>query len=252
LVRLAKAAGLDVLAVTDHDTTDALDEAVAEGARAGVKVVAGIEVSSITAGQDVHILGIGVDRANAEFQATLTKLKESRRARVDKICSALAAVGVTLAPADVLAQAGGKSVGRKHVAKALLAKGAVKSIEEAFARYLSPGQPAHVPANELTPADAARLVRRAGGVPVLAHPGFFRDDALVERIIDESGVRGIEVYHQYESPQLHLRYLEMAQRRDLIATGGSDFHGDEHPNNGGLGSFVTPADQWQRLERLLG
>ncbi len=250
LVRLAKAAGLDALAVTDHDTTDGLDEAAAEGSRVGVRVVPGIEVSSIAEGQDVHILGIGVDRSRAAFQEALTKLKASRRARVDRICAALAAQGLALSPEEVLARAGGKSVGRKHVAKAMVGKGLVRSIEEAFAKYLSPGMPAHVPANELSPADAGRLVRSAGGVPVLAHPGFLRDDALVERILDESGARGIEVYRAYESPEMHGPYREMARRRDLVATGGSDFHGDEPEAR--LGLFVTPPEEWRRLERLIG
>ncbi len=248
-MRAAAEAGLDILAVTDHDTTDALDEAVASAK--GVRIVAGIEVSSTFEGHDVHILGIGVDRTHAAFQATLTRLKAGRRERVAKICAALATLGLKLSADEVLAEAGGKSVGRKHVARAMVKKGLVRGESEAFGKYLGVGSPAHIPANELSPADAVRLVRQAGGVPVLAHPGFLEDDARVERVLDESGARGIEVWHRYESTEMYKRYLDIARRRDLIATGGSDFHGDDHPNNAGLGRFLTPIEEWRRLERLL-
>lgn len=251
LVRQARAAGVDLLAVTDHDTTDALDEAEAEGRKAGVRVVAGIEMSCQASGQDVHLLGLGVDRAHPEFREALKRLQESRRARVDRICDALRSQGLALSAADVLAEAGGKSVGRKHVAQAMVRKGLVRAVEEAFEKHLRPGRPAHVPANELAPAEAARIIRRAGGVPVLAHPAFYGDDRLVEGILDAASLRAIEVYHRYGGERTHLRYLEMARRRDLVATGGSDFHGDEHRNNARLGEFTTPPAEWRRLERML-
>jgi hypothetical protein len=253
LVRLAKEAGVDVLAVTDHDSVEAVPECQDEGRRSGVRVVPGIELSARFDGRDVHVLGIGLDASAPALLAVLEGLHRARRERVDRICERLAASGLRLEASEVLAEAGGKSVGRKHVARAMVKKGLAGSVGEAFARHLGEGSPAHVPAHEMSPAQAAGLVRAHGGVAVLAHPGFLEDDGLVERILDEAPqIRGIEVHHRYRSPRTHLRYLEVARRRGLLVSGGSDFHGDEHPNNGGLGAFRCPPEAWKEFERRLG
>jgi len=253
LIRLAKAKGVDVLAVTDHDTVEAIPECLEEGRAQGVRVIPGIEMSSRFEGTDVHVLGYGIDHRAPEFLKRLEGLHESRRARVGKICEKLKGLGVDLDPAEVLREAGGKSVGRKHVARALLKKGLVRSLDDAFNKYLGQGSPANVPANELTPADAAQWILEFGGVPALAHPGFLEDPGMAERIIDSTPIRAIEVFHRYRSATRHLRYLDLARRRDLRVTGGSDFHGDEHPNNGSLGSFTCPLPYWKEFEyRLRG
>ncbi len=252
LVGLAREAEIDVLAVTDHDTVEGVEECLAAGREFGVRVLPGIEMSSRAEGRDVHVLGIGIDHRSSDLQERLSELHRQRRERVGRICEKLAGLGVTLDPAAVLAQAGGKSVGRKHVARALVKQGTVPSIDEAFNRYLAEGSPANIPANELGAAEAAALIVRHGGMAVLAHPGFLDDDALVERILDAAPrIRGIEVYHRYDSPRKHLRYLEVARRRNLLVTGGSDFHGDEHPHNAGLGAFLTPPADWKVLEMRL-
>jgi hypothetical protein len=163
----------------------------------------------------------------------------------------LAELGVALEPAEVLREAGGKSVGRRHVARAMLKKGLVRHLDEAFARYLGQGSPANVPANELTPSDAARLILDHGGVPSLAHPGFLEDDAVVERILESAPIRAIEVFHRYRSSTLHRRFLDLARRRQLRVTGGSDFHGDDHPKNGSLGSVTCPPALWKDFEKGL-
>ncbi len=252
LVRLAKAAGVRVLAVTDHDTVEAVAECRAAGLEQGVRVIPGIEVSSTFEGRDVHVLGYGIDAGSRALGDFLAGLHEQRRARVGKICGKLGELGVRLEPSDVLREAGGKSVGRRHVARAMVRKGIAGSIDEAFDRYLGSGSPANVPANELAPRDAARLVLDHGGIPVLAHPGFLDDDALVERVLDSAPLRGIEVFHRYDSATKHLRYLETARRRDLLVTGGSDFHGDEHPQNAKLGDFGCPPEHWKDFEKRLG
>jgi hypothetical protein len=248
LVRLAKAQGVHVLAVTDHDSVEALPECLDEGRKIGVRVIPGIELSSRFEGHDVHVLGYGLDYQAPALLERLEALHESRRTRVGKICELLKGLGVALEPAEVLLEAGGKSVGRKHVARALLKKGLVRTLEEAFNKYLGQGSPANVPANEMTPADAAHLVLEHGGVPSLAHPGFLEDPALAERILEEAPIRAIEVFHRYRSSTRHLRYLDLARRRNLRITGGSDFHGDEHPHNGSLGSFTCPPEHWKEFE----
>ncbi len=252
LVRLAREAGLDVLAVTDHDTVEAVDECLEAGKERGVRVLPGIEMSSRFEGRDVHVLGFGIDHRAPALHARLDELHRLRRERVGRICGKLGALGVALDPAAVLAEAGGKSVGRRHVARAMVKSGLVPSIDEAFNRYLAEGAPANVPANELSPAEAASLIAAHGGVPALAHPGFFDDDALVDRVLDAAPrIRAIEVYHRYDSPRKHLRYLGVARRRGLLVTGGSDFHGDLHPHNAGLGGFLTPPADWKDLEMRL-
>jgi predicted metal-dependent phosphoesterase TrpH len=248
LVRLAKTSGVHVLAVTDHDTVEALPECIDEGRALGVRVIAGIEVSSRFEGRDVHVLGFGLDHQSPALLARLAELHEGRRVRVGKICEKLAALGVALDVGDVLAEAGGKSVGRRHVARAMLKKGLVRTIDEAFEKYLGQDSPANVAPSEMSPADAARLILGHGGVPSLAHPGFLDDDAIVGRILDSAPIRAIEVYHRYRSSNKYLRYLDLARRRNLRITGGSDFHGDDHPKNGSLGSFTCPPACWKDLE----
>lgn len=251
LIRLAKRTGVHVIAVTDHDSVEAVPECLDEGRLLGVRVVPGIEMSSRFEGHDIHVLGYGLDHAAPALLARLGELHEGRRIRVGKICEKLAGLGLALDPAEVLREAGGKSVGRRHVARAMVKKGLVGSLEEAFNRYLGQNSPANVPANEMTPADAARLILGHGGIPSLAHPGFLDDDAVVERVLDASPIRAIEVFHRYRSATRHLRYLELARRRNLRVTGGSDFHGDDHPKNGSLGSHTTPPGFWKEMENGL-
>ena len=252
LVRLAKGAGVEVLAVTDHDTVEALPECLDEARSQGLRLVAGIEMSAIFEGSDVHVLGYGIDHAAPELRSALSGLLEKRRRRVSSICEKLGGLGVSVDPATVLAEAGGKSVGRRHVARVLVKQGVVGSIGEAFNRFLGADSPANVPAGEMSPGEAASLIRRHGGLAVLAHPGFLDDDAKVERVLDSApGIRGIEVFHRYRSPRLHLRYLEAARRRNLLVTGGSDFHGDQNPRNAALGSMIYPSDHWKDFEKRL-
>jgi predicted metal-dependent phosphoesterase TrpH len=248
LIRLAKRTGVHVIAVTDHDSVEALPECLDEGRLLGVRVVPGIEMSSRFEGYDIHVLGFGLDHTGPALLARLSELHEGRRIRVGKICEKLSGLGLALDPADVLREAGGKSVGRRHVARAMVKKGLVGSLDEAFNKYLGQNSPANVPANEMTPADAARLILDHGGLPSLAHPGFLDDDAVVERVLDASPIRAIEVFHRYRSATRHLRYLDLARRRHLRVTGGSDFHGDDHPKNGALGSQTTPPAFWKELE----
>jgi hypothetical protein len=251
LVRKARAAGIDVLAVTDHDTLDGIAPALREGKKIDLRIVPGVEMSSQFEGRDVHVLGIGVDPANRALRAQLASMRRARKARVRKICAALAAAGLELDPADVLAEAGGKSVGRKHVARALVKRGLVPNEGVAFEKYLGEGAPAHIRSTEISPAQAASFIRKAGGLPVLAHPHFFGDDALVRRILDSSLFAGIEAHHRFERPRKYLAYLAIARERNLIATGGSDYHGDDHPHNAGMGEFLTPPDQWALIARRI-
>lgn len=219
---------------------------------AGVRVIPGIEMSSRFRDEDVHVLGYGIDFASPALQRRLGEIQGQRRERVGRICEKLAELGVALAPEEVLREAGGKSVGRKHVARAMLKKGHVRSLDEAFRKFLGTGMAANVPANEMSPYDAATLIRAHGGLPVLAHPGFFDDPAFAGEILDHAPLAGIEVFHRYRSSTRHLAYLELARRRNLLVTGGSDFHGDDNAKNAALGAFTCPAEHWKDFEKRLG
>ncbi|HKS17021.1 MAG TPA: PHP domain-containing protein [Planctomycetota bacterium] len=251
LARKARAAGIDVLAVTDHDTVDGIAPAAEEGKRIGLRVVPGLEMSSQFEGRDVHVLGIGIDPFHPALVEQLEDMRRARRVRVGLICEALAKQGIVLDPGDVLAEAGGKSVGRKHVARALVKGKLVPDEATAFEWFLKDGAPAHIPSTEIPPATAASFIRGAGGLPVLAHPHFFEDDGLVKRILDSTRFAAIEAYHRYEKPGRHVAFLAMARERHLLVTGGSDYHGDDHPHNAGMGEYLTPLDQWEALRRRL-
>jgi predicted metal-dependent phosphoesterase TrpH len=171
---------------------------------------------------------------------------------VGAICERLRGLGVRLDSEAVLAEAGGKSVGRRHVARALVKQGVVQTLNQAFDRYLAHDSPANVPAGEMTPREASAFIVRHGGVAVLAHPGFLKEDAAVVRVLDSAPlIRGIEVFHRYGSPTRHLRYLAVARQRGLLVTGGSDFHGDRDPRNAGLGSMIYPSLYWKDFEKRL-
>ena len=128
----------------------------------------------------------------------------------------------------------------------------MRSVDEAFRKYIGTNGPANVTAGGPSVAEAAGFISEHGGIPVLAHPGFIDDDAKVEAILNEAPIRGIEVFHRYRSSTKHLVYLEMARRRNLLISGGSDFHGDDGPRNAALGSHLCPPVHWKALERRLG
>jgi predicted metal-dependent phosphoesterase TrpH len=170
LVRLAHQGGVRRLALTDHDTTDGVDEAMAEGQRLGVEVIPGVELGTDSRSGDLHMLGLFLDYHDEEFQATMRRFRDGRIARVHKIVANLAAVGVNITVERVFEIAGEASVGRPHVAQALLEAGYVKAMPEAFEKWLAYGGPGDVPRDKLSPEDAIDLIHAVGGLAVVAHP----------------------------------------------------------------------------------
>jgi len=225
LVREAAQRGLRVLAITDHDSTDGLAEALDEARRhAPLQIVPGIEINCDVEGAEIHVLGYYPDYEAAWFQDFCREQRRERRARVERIVARLGELGMPIDPEAVFALVREGSAGRPHVAQAMLARGYVKTVREAFDKYLGTGKPAHVPRKKLTPTDAVRLIRRAGGVPVLAHPGLADRDAMIPELI-AAGMMGIECYYSEHSAGQRAAYLERCRQDDLVATGGSDFHG---------------------------
>jgi len=255
LVARAAAAGLDVVALTDHDTFDGLDEAVAAGERHGVRVIRGIEVSTARAGRSVHLLAYGVDEEDAALTAELTKIREGRSGRLTPVLTKLAALGVPVTEEEVLVHVGDSpSVGRPHIADALVAAGHVADRTEAFDRFLADGGPAHVPRYTVDLERGIDLVHQARGVAVIAHPwGRGRKPLLppdyLEQLVDEHGLDGFEVDHQDHDPTVRDELRRLGARLGVIMTGSSDYHGAGKVDHD-LGCNTTDPEMFARLQEL--
>ena len=237
LVTKAADLGLAALAVTDHDTLGGLPEAAQAAFRRGLTFVPGVELSVEDSEGRFHLLGYLFDSEDAALHDTLARLRESRARRNAQMAQKMAALGLPVTMDDVRAEAGedAEVIARPHFAQALIKKGVVGSVKEAFDRYLSTGKPLYLPKDVLTPADAIRLLHNAGGIAVMAHPGLIAlgDDALAQRIESlarDAGMDGIEAYYSQHSPAQTARFRALAERLGLVVTGGSDFHGTAKPH----------------------
>lgn len=247
LVREAVRSGVQVLAITDHDSTDGLDPALAEAAaHPGLTIVPGLEINCDVERAEVHVLGYFVDRGAGWFQDFLRQQRAERVGRVHRIAERLAELGLPIDPAEVLAVAGEGAPGRPHVAEVMVRRGYVRSVREAFDRYLKASGPASVPRRRLTPAEAIQVIRRAGGVAVFAHPGLAGRDDMVPELV-AAGLEGLETYYPEHSAGQVQHYLELCRRHRLVATGGSDFHG---PRTSRANPPGTPAVPWEAWEAL--
>jgi len=254
LVRLAVKHGVRVLAITDHDSTDALVEAIDEASHhPPLQIVPGLEINCDVPGRgdggpaEIHVLGYAVDWEAPWFQGFLREQREERRQRVYRMAERLAELGMPIDPAEVLALVKEGSAGRPHVAQAMVNRGYVASVREAFDRYLRAGGPANVPRKRLTPADAVAVIRRARGVPALAHPGLAGRDDLIPDLV-RAGLMGIETYYPEHSAAQTAMYLELCRRHTLVATGGSDYHGPHLGKAAHPGTPAIPLAVWEELK----
>lgn len=233
IVRLAADRGLDTVALTDHDTTDGLAEALAAGRELGVRVVPGVEFSAEYRGKSVHVLAYWMRMDDAAFQDELTRLRDDRFRRGERMIELLQGLGFDISFERVREISGGGNIVRPHIAQAMVEAGIVATEREAFERYISDGGPAYVGKHALHPTDAIALIRDAGGVASLAHPGLWgaRDEAVPEELIDEMaavGLTGLEVDHIDHDAAKRAHYRAIADRLGLIPTGGSDCHGTRY------------------------
>jgi 3',5'-nucleoside bisphosphate phosphatase len=247
LVKLAARHGVRVLAVTDHDSVSGLPDAIEEAAKHGIEIVPGLEINCDVEGAEIHVLGYCVDWRAAWFETFLGEQRAERRARVHRIVERLGELGLPLSPAEVFAICKEGSAGRPHVAQAMVNRGYVKSVREAFDRYLRSGGPANVPRRRLTPVEAVRVIRRAHGVPVLAHPGLANRDEMIPELV-EAGLAGIETFYPEHSAGQIEAYRRMCRERGLVATGGSDYHGPHTGRASTLGSPHVPLEVWHELK----
>ncbi|MCL6451172.1 MAG: PHP domain-containing protein [Acetobacteraceae bacterium] len=246
MVRRARALGFCALGIADHDTLDGLPAAESAARSEGLEVVPGVEINTDYQQREVHVLGYYPNLAHPPFLGLLRRLREGRTERLQRMLARLEEAGLPLSLERVLALAAGGPVGRPHVAQAMHERGYVRSIKEAFERYLGLGRPGYVERYRVTPQQAVEQILDARGVPVLAHPGLVARDELVVELV-EVGLKGLEVYHPDHKPADVRRYLELAQRLGLLVTGGSDCHGPAAGRPALLGSVRIP---YVLLEKL--
>jgi predicted metal-dependent phosphoesterase TrpH len=227
IVALAAKQGVGLLAIADHDTVAAYAPAV-EAARAypDLKVIPAIELSSHAPGNEVHILGYFIHCTNPVLEAELKILRSSREERAKAMVAKLQGMGLDITLERVQELAGTGSVGRPHIAQALMEKGLVTDFREVFDKYIGQGGPAYVDRHKLSPEQAIGLVLGCGGIPVLAHPTTLNLDALLPGML-AAGLMGLEVYYKDYFPETRQDLANLARKHRLVATGGTDYHGIE-------------------------
>lgn len=256
LVRKAVDAHLDVVALTDHDTFDGLDEAVAEGERVGIEVVRGMELSCSRDGHSVHLLAYGTDPADDDLAAEMARVRGGRSGRLAGVVAKLAELGVPVTEEAVMAEVGDSpSVGRPHIADAMIKAGHVRDRDEAFERFLADGGPAHVPRYAIELERGIDLVHAAGGVAIIGHPwGRGREHVLpasaLNALVTEHGLDGVEVDHQDHDAETRAALRTLAEELGLLATGSSDYHGTGKLDHA-LGCNTTPPEVYDELVRRL-
>ena len=247
VVRLATDLGLSAIALTDHDTTAGVLEAQ-QAAGGSLEVVPGVEISSEGDWGDLHFLGYYLDPAHARLHELLEAVRDARVGRARGMVQQLGRMGMHLDWERVRALAGGESIGRPHVARALLERGYVRTFQEAFDRFIGNDGPAYVPRLKLSPQETIQAILDAGGVPVIAHPGYSGPAATahVPEFV-EYGLRGIEVFYPNHSPEDVERLQALCRQYHLIATGGTDFHGPGYDEGASLGSIPIPPTTLEQL-----
>ncbi len=255
LALAADEAGLEALALTDHDTVDGLPRFLGMQPKVKARLIPGTELSCRFLGRSLHVLGLFVDPSDRRFQARLAEFRESRDERNLRMIARLNGLGVPLTLAQVDAQRAGVVASRVHMALALVQLGAVKSVPEAFNRYLADHAPGYVPRRELDPPTAARWIWEAGGLPLIAHPGRFAgrgfgwDEAMED--LQRAGMAGFEAYYGEYGPAEQAYFLDLAARKGMAPSGGSDYHGANKPGlrlGVGRGRLRVPAAILDDLE----
>ncbi len=252
LVEMINSTSLRLFAITDHDTTSGLDEAEAASLKHhGITFIPGIELSAEVNESEIHITCHFIDRHNSELQTELTALVQDRESKAEQIVDRLRELGLSIDWEDVVANADG-AIGRPHIARAMLARGYVNSVADAFTRYLAPGRPAYMSRRKLGGVHALQLVHAAGGAATLAHPRTVANVEDVLSVLTSHGLAGIEVYAEKYGGDMIDRYSSLADRFGLIKSGGSDYHANDTINEIVPGMNGPPPGTVQRLyERAL-
>ena len=253
LVREAVRRGVRVLAVTDHDSVDAVVPALLTARdHPPLEIVPGIEINTDDPGGEIHILGYFIDHEALWLRDLLREFRTERAARVHRIADRLAALGHPIDAEEVFALVQEGSAGRPHVAQIMVRRGHVGTVREAFDRFLAAGKPAYVPHRKVASREACEIIRRAGGLAVVAHPGFHEDPEQMIRELAGTGLLdGVECYYAEHSPEQTARFLGLCRELSLVPTGGSDFHGPR-VRAATLGLPPVPWEAWEALRRRAG
>ncbi|HTP24556.1 MAG TPA: PHP domain-containing protein [Anaeromyxobacteraceae bacterium] len=246
------AAGVAVWALTDHDSVAGLETGARAAAERGMRFVPGIELSAYLDRREIHVLGHFVDVRSTALRQFEDLLAEKRRLRMGEIIGKLAAMGVVLAPEEIERFSGGKTLGRPHVARAMVEKGVATTVRDAFDRYLGEGRPAYVGRHRLSAQEAIALIRGAGGAATLAHPGVSKMERGDLERLAHLGLTGIETYHPDHNPSLRTKFLRIAREFSLIPTAGSDFHGEAVAPERRFGLVTMSEQELARLEERRG
>lgn len=248
LVQRAAERGLHVLSVTDHDTVEGVEAASKATEALDLQLVAGVELSITVDGTEVHLLAYGVDPTNSSLQKHLRSMRTARQERVRRIVERLRGEGIDLDD-DVLEEEiqESSSVGRPHVAEALVRAGHVDTIRQAFDRYLGREGPGFVAKPEFPAQDALAMVHQADGIGVLAHPGHWTSSACIRHLVD-AGLDGIETVHPSHDASLRQYYERLARGYDVLTTGGSDYHGRSEDEDAHFGTLGMSQAEWERFQ----
>ena len=250
LVKKAKAQGLSIISISDHDSVAAIPDALEFGKEFGVEIISGVELSANFEDKEVHILGYFVDYKSQRLLDYLTFFRHERIKRAERIVAKLNSLQVPLRIESVMEHAGTGSVGRPHIAAAMVDEGHTKSYQESFDRYIGNGGPAYERKFQFSPAEAVQLIASSGGLSFLAHPGRYTTDGMLQHLI-KAGIDGIEVIHPSHSPEHVAHYRGVASEYYLLESGGSDFHGGKKNDDGSLGSFFVDENKVDTMKRRL-
>jgi hypothetical protein len=251
LVRRAAELQLDVIAITDHDSVEGIQPALEEAKNyPRLTVIPGVEINTDVPKGEVHILGYFINYRDPEFNRALEELRNSRYERGRKMVARLCEMNIKVNWDRVVELAGNGSVGRPHVAQAMLEQGAVLSFKEAFDNYIGRNCPAYVERKKLTPAEAVKLVLDAEGLPFLAHPADIESLEQFVLKLKKAGIVGIEIYYNGYNSSTIAQLEKLAKRHELISSGGSDFHGIDDSIGASMGSVDVPQDSVEKLIHL--
>jgi hypothetical protein len=253
VVRKSVEAGLTVIALTDHDTVDGIESALKAGRSfSGLTVIPGVEINTDVPKGEAHVLGYFIDYNHPELLATLKRMRDARQERALGMIAKLRSLGMPLEWERVKKIAGTGAIGRPHIAQAMLEKGYITSLKEAFNKYIGFDGPAYVERTKVSPVEAVEIIVRANGLPVFAHPLTVQDPEAMVRQLKSKGLVGLEAYYNgYTQAQVSL-LVGLAEKYGLIVTGGSDYHGLDESSETIIGGVDVPMKSVERLLALAG
>ncbi len=260
ILSLAEKLNLGAIAITDHDTIEGSVEALKNDLPASLNFLTGVEISSnppipLPSSGSLHILGYGIGTGNPELNQALSVLQKARKNRNPDILKRLENLGIDISIDEIQKKVKTSQIGRPHIAQIMLAKGVVKTMNEAFDRYLGKNRPAYIDKYRIECENAIELIRNAGGIPVLAHPGLIKAEdpeglKQLVSVLKDMGLMGIEVFYTDHTQNQSVEFQKIALRHDLLVTGGTDFHGEMHPDiqmGSGRGDMFIPYEIYENL-----